>query len=94
LSVRQGAVLIPVAALQTSAKGPFVYVIQEDATAVLRPVTLGQRQDDLVVIDQGLTSGEQVVVTGQLGVTPGSKVRIEPSHAVESALTPHTGDKA
>src|SRR5256712_2019152 len=44
LSVRQGAVLIPEVALQTATKGPFVYVVQEDATATLRPVTLGQRQ--------------------------------------------------
>jgi multidrug efflux system membrane fusion protein len=94
LSVRQGAVLIPEAALQTSAKGPFVYVVQEDATATLRPVTLGQRQEDLVVIDQGLTSGEQVVVTGQLGVTPGGKVRIEQPNAVGSTPAPNTGDKS
>ncbi len=94
LSVRQGAILIPAAALQTSAKGPFVYVIQENATATLRPVTLGQRQEDLVVINQGLTSGEQVVVTGQLGVTPGGKVRIEQPNAVGSSAAPHTGDKS
>jgi multidrug efflux system membrane fusion protein len=90
LSVRQGAVLIPEVALQTSAKGPFVYVIQKDATATLRPVTLGQRQEDLVVIYQGLTSGEQVVVTGQLGVTPGGKVRLEQPNAAGSAPAPNT----
>jgi len=94
LSVRQGAVLIPEAALQTSAKGSFVYVIQQDGTATLRPVTLGQRQEDLVVIDQGLTSGEQVVVTGQLGVTPGGKVRIEQPNAAENAPAPNSGDKS
>jgi multidrug efflux system membrane fusion protein len=81
LNVRRGAVLAPVAALQTSATGPFVYVVQQDSTAALRPVTLGQQQGDLVVIDQGLTPGEQVVVNGQLGVKPAGKVRIEPARA-------------
>jgi multidrug efflux pump subunit AcrA (membrane-fusion protein) len=42
----------------------------------LRPVTLGQRQGDLVVVLKGLEAGERVVVTGQLGVTPGGKVHI------------------
>ena len=92
LDVRRGAVLVPVAALQTSATGPFVYVVQQDSTAELRPVTLGQRQGDLVIIEQGLTLGEQVVVNGQLGVTPAGKVRIEPARARGStaALT-HPG---
>jgi membrane fusion protein, multidrug efflux system len=77
LSIRQGAVLVPAAAPQLSAKGPFVYVVKADLTAELRPVTLGQRQGDLIVVEQGVTPGERVVVTGQLGVTPGGKVRID-----------------
>jgi multidrug efflux system membrane fusion protein len=88
LNVRRGAVLVPVAALQTSATGPFVYIVQQDATAVLRPVTLGQRHGDLVIIEQGLTLGEQVVVNGQLGVTPEGKVRIEPARARGSTAAP------
>ena len=37
---------------------------------------LGQRQGDLIVIEQGLKAGERVVINGQLGVTPGGKVRV------------------
>jgi multidrug efflux system membrane fusion protein len=77
LSTLAGAILVPVAAPQTSATGPFVYVIKEDSTAEMRPVTLGQRHGDWVVIEKGLKVGERVVVTGQLGVMPGGKVRIE-----------------
>ena len=73
----QTAVLVPAAAPQTSAKGPFVYVVKEDTTAELRPVKLGQRQGDSIVVQEGLNGGEKVVVNGQLGVTPGGKVRIE-----------------
>jgi membrane fusion protein, multidrug efflux system len=71
------AVLVPAAAPQMSAKGSFVYVVKEDSTAELRPVTLGQRQGDLVVIEQGINPGERVVINGQIAVTPGSKVLIE-----------------
>src|SRR5439155_552910 len=50
-------------------------VVKPDSTAELRPVVTGQRQGDLVVISQGVKPGEKVVVNGQLGVTPGGKVR-------------------
>jgi multidrug efflux system membrane fusion protein len=71
------AVLVPTSAPQMSAKGSFVYVVKQDSTAEQRPVTLGQRQGDQIVIESGVAAGEQVVTTGQLGVTPGGKVHIE-----------------
>jgi multidrug efflux system membrane fusion protein len=71
------AVLVPSSAPQMSAKGSFVYVVKQDSTAEQRPVTLGQRQGDLIVIESGIQAGENVVTVGQLGVTPGGKVHIE-----------------
>jgi multidrug efflux system membrane fusion protein len=71
------AVLVPSSAPQMSAKGSFVYVVKQDSTAEQRPVTLGQRQGDLIVVESGVQPGESVITTGQLGVTPGGKVRIE-----------------
>lgn len=76
LGTQRGAVLVPADAPQMSAKGRFVYIVKEDFTAELRPVTVGQRQGELVVIDNGVKRGERVVVNGQLAVTPGGKVRI------------------
>src|SRR5258706_956684 len=71
------AVLVPASAPQMSAKGSFVYVVKQDSTAEQRPVTLGQRQGDLVVIENGVAAGEGVGTAGQLGVTPGGKGHIE-----------------
>jgi membrane fusion protein, multidrug efflux system len=85
LSTLKDAVLVPADAPQLSAKGEFVYVVKEDSTAELRPVKLGQRQDELVVIDQGLKPGERVVVIGQLAVTPGARVHVQESRSVEHA---------
>jgi membrane fusion protein, multidrug efflux system len=81
LSTKRNAVLIAAAAPQQSAKGPFVYVVKPDDTAELRPVTIGQQQGDQIVITQGVQAGEKIVVNGQLGVTPGGKVRIEETMA-------------
>jgi len=71
------AVLVPATAPQLSANGSFVYVVKQDSLAEQRPVTLGQRQGDLIVVESGVQTGEQVVTAGQLGVTPGGKVRVE-----------------
>jgi multidrug efflux system membrane fusion protein len=76
LAIQRDAVLVPAEASQMSAKGSFVYVVKSDSSAEQRFVKPGQRQDELVVIEEGVKSGEQVVIKGQLGVTPGGKVRI------------------
>ncbi len=83
-------VLVPAAAPQVSAKGSFVYVVKEDSSAELRPVTLGQRHEELVAVAQGLKGGEQVVTTGQLAVTPGGKVRVQEAATPRSGAGPRT----
>jgi membrane fusion protein, multidrug efflux system len=90
LATAKGAVLIPNQAAQISQKGPFVYVVGSDDTAELRSVTLGQRQGDDVVVTRGLKDGERVVVTGQMAVQPGAKVRVEtgPPGQVPASDTP------
>jgi len=85
LSTLPGAILVPAAAPQMSARGQFVYVVKQDTTAELRLVQTGQRHGDLIVVDKGLGAGERVVVNGQLGVTPGGPVRIEPSATATTA---------
>jgi membrane fusion protein, multidrug efflux system len=88
LGIQQNAVLIPAEAPQMSAKGSFVYVVKQDSTAELRPVMVGQRQGDLVVVSKGVNSGERVVVNGQLGVTPGGKVSITEPTKVDTTPAP------
>jgi membrane fusion protein, multidrug efflux system len=81
LSVEKQAVLIPNEAAQISQKGPFVYVVRSDGTAELRPVKLGQRQGDQVVVTDGVAPNELVVLAGQMLVRPGGKVRVQDSPA-------------
>jgi multidrug efflux system membrane fusion protein len=73
----RGALLVPASAPQLSARGTFVYVVHDDQTAELRPVTVGQRQGDWVVIESGVKAGEEIVTAGHLRVVPGKKVRPE-----------------
>jgi multidrug efflux system membrane fusion protein len=79
------AVLVPATAPQMAANGSFVYIVKDDSTAEQRPISLGQRQGDLIVIETGVSAGERVVTAGQLGVTPGGKIRIEQQPTVAPA---------
>jgi membrane fusion protein, multidrug efflux system len=95
LNTIHGAVLVPAVAPQMSAAGSFVYVVKQDSTAEQRAVTLGQRQGDLIVVEKGVAPGERVVINGQLGVTPGGKVRIEQQPAAGSpAQAAESGSKS
>lgn len=88
------AVLIPVAAPQQSAKGTFVYVVKGDSTAEARPVDLGEREGDQVVITQGVKAGERVVTNGQIAVTPGGKVRVADEHVDGSSPSAKAGGQS
>jgi multidrug efflux system membrane fusion protein len=81
LNTEKAAVLIPNQAAQISQKGPFVYVVKADSTAELRPIKLGQRQGEQVVVTEGVAPNEHVVLTGQMLVRPGGKVRVDTSAA-------------
>lgn len=79
LNTEKSAVLIPNQAAQISQQGPFVYVVKSDDTADLRPVKLGQRQGDDVVVTEGVNANERVVLAGQMLIRPGGKVRVDSS---------------
>jgi len=100
LSTEKGAVLIPNEATQISQRGPFVYIVKSDETAELRPVKLGQRQGDQVVVAEGVAPNERVVLAGQMLIRPGGKVRVDsgaaatPSSDASGKTTHNTGGQS
>jgi multidrug efflux system membrane fusion protein len=79
LQVIKNAVLVPASAIQLAQAGSYVYVVHDDNTAEARPVQVGQRQADQVVIDKGVAAGEKIVTAGQMLVFPGRPVTVVPS---------------
>lgn len=77
IGIKNNAIVIPYKAVQTGQKGNFVFVVDENKTAQMREVITGIRFGDDIVIEKGLTSGEIVVVDGQLRLVPGAKVEIK-----------------
>lgn len=62
-----GGLLVPVSAiLRDDENLPFVYVVQSDGSFARRPVTLGSRTGDQVVIATGLEGGDRIVDDGAL----------------------------
>src|SRR5215470_7102302 len=75
LTTQANALVVPNQAVQTGQDGTFVYVVKEDRTVEVRPVTTGPRVDLDLVIDKGLQPGETVVTEGQLRLQPGSRIQ-------------------
>ncbi|QIG81073.1 efflux RND transporter periplasmic adaptor subunit [Stakelama tenebrarum] len=73
--VRQGAILVPTTAIQTSASGDSVFVVREGKAALV-PVTVGSEVGERTVVERGLSAGDIVVTTGQVRLQPGAAVTI------------------
>jgi membrane fusion protein, multidrug efflux system len=79
------AIVVPSMAVQTSDKGPYVFVIKPDKTADQRMVTVARISGAETVIKDGLAAGETIVTDGQLRLVTGSRISIK---------TDNTGPKA
>ena len=73
----QEKVVIPQAALIADQQGVYVFVV-EDGKAVMKRVKPGNESGTNVVIESGLSGGEQVIVEGLQGIRPGVAVRANP----------------
>ncbi len=76
-ATRPNAVLVPQRAVQQSAKGHFVWVVNDSQHAEMRPVDVGDWYGDNWFIDEGLASGDRVVVDGALRLAPGAAVDVK-----------------
>lgn len=77
--IKKQAITVPYSAIQFGQKGSFVYILQDDMTVKDVPVKIGERMNDLIVIEQGIDEGQKVITDGQLNLSPGVKVNIQGS---------------
>jgi membrane fusion protein, multidrug efflux system len=73
----QEKVIVPQAALISDQEGVYVFVV-EDGKAAVRRVKTGGESGAGIVIEQGLSGGEQVIVQGLQSLRPGAAVRASP----------------
>jgi RND family efflux transporter MFP subunit len=77
VGVAHQAILITEEALGTDQGQKFIYVIDDAGKAEYRRIKVGRLHDGLRVIEEGLKTGEKVVVNGLQRVRPGIEVKAE-----------------
>lgn len=84
-ATRPNAILVPQRAVQQSAKGHFVWIVTDSGKAEIRPVDVGDWHGDSWFINEGLASGDRVVVDGTLRLSPGAAVKVKESADTKGA---------
>ena len=69
-------VVIPTGAVQRGPNGTFVYVVKDDDSVSVRPITVEKQDEAQTVVSKGLEAAERVVTTGFVRLTDGAKVGI------------------
>src|SRR5262249_32901769 len=69
-------IVVPTAAVQRGPNGTFAYIVNDNDTVSVRPVTVGQQDDTQAVVVSGLKTGERVVTTGFSQLNDGSRISI------------------
>jgi len=69
-------VVIPTGAVQRGPNGTFVYVVKDDDSVSVRPITVQKQDETQTVVSKGLEAPERVVTTGFVRLTDGTQVAI------------------
>ena len=75
---RKDAIEIPQKAVQQVQSMQAVYTVGPDNKALLRAIVTGNRSGEMWIVEQGLKTGERIIVEGQLKVRPGATVQPQP----------------
>ena len=73
----KNAVVVPSATIQRGAQGTFLWVVDENNTTRLRPVTIKNIEGNDAALASGLEGGEMVVLEGMDKVQDGARVDVQ-----------------
>ena len=82
------ALLAPSDAIQHGPAGLYVYVVDDQNIAHVKPVKVSRSDDTNTVVTDGLQGGERVVVGGQYRVVDGGPVSVNTASAGAAATQP------
>jgi multidrug efflux system membrane fusion protein len=80
------AKLIPLAAIQRSQEGPFIYIVKPDLCAEMRLVKPIGHFEHYAILEQDVLPDERVVVDGQINLHDGCKVIFSPTEPEKTSL--------
>ena len=79
------AIVIPQAAVSQGPQGTFVFAVNSQGAAEVRPVKLDREVNGGWVVRDGLKEGEQIIVDGVMRVRPGAPVKASPMKPKQEA---------
>ncbi len=77
-------VLVPQVAVSDSTNGYFVYYIDKDNKAQIKPIKVDAPMGDFWIVKEGLSAGDKIVTKGLQKLAPGMPVKIEEQTASEN----------
>lgn len=90
LTTQPDALVVPATAVQTGQDGQYVFIVKDDSTVDVRPVTVERTLGAEAIVSKGLKKGEVVVIDGQLRLVKGSRVEMKPP----VGITPQADEEA
>lgn len=76
LREQRDALIVPSVAIQVGQGGTYVFVVDADGKAQVKPVVIDRVIGDDTVLTSGLDGNETVITDGQIRVVPGAKVAV------------------
>ncbi|HWW49560.1 MAG TPA: efflux RND transporter periplasmic adaptor subunit [Xanthobacteraceae bacterium] len=73
---RLNAIVVPQVAVMQGAQGQYVYTLDAENKASVRPVTIGREVDKGWIVEKGLKEGDRIVTEGIIKVRPGQAVTV------------------
>jgi len=92
----RSAILVPKVAVSFDQLGSYVMIVNGSNTVERRGVKTGAAKNDMLVIEDGLSDNEWVIVNGLLKAIPGRQVdpvRPSPQQQPAGASLPKSGDQ-
>jgi multidrug efflux system membrane fusion protein len=72
----QQALTVPTEAIQAGPNGSYVFIVENNKLARLKPVMLGAAVGNITVVNSGLKLQDMVITSGQLGITDGVAIQV------------------
>ena len=88
LDTLKSVVTVPVRGVQRGAPGSYVYLVDDQDTVAVHPVTLGPQDGDFYAVDSGLSPGDRVVTDGADRLRDGAKVTVADASKTPPAPAP------
>jgi multidrug efflux system membrane fusion protein len=87
LGVDSDVIAVAAPTVQHGPDGLFVYLVGQNDTVSVQPITVARQEDDVYVVTSGLTEGAVVVATGQSRLQAGAHVTVrqaQPTQVVQA----------